>query len=215
MKVSGNPAAQLWKKVMSQVHADLPNKDFDMPSEEVVTRQYCRDSGLLAGEFCPNDARGNRVVSGRFLAADAPTQTCDLHVPVYLCKDSPVLDANGEPTGMYHLAGEYCPVESKVSVAVLDYVRDTEGLNASIRDTHVLKSTVDALGPCTVHTTPPTPEPPAFDPSDPSTWPWGGGETDDPNEKPDDGWHWPWESTPAPSDEPAPTDGAGTSPEFQ
>ena len=215
MKVSGNPAAQLWKKVMSQVHAGLPDKDFDLPSEEIVTRQYCRDSGLLAGEFCPNDARGSRVVSGRFLAADAPTQTCDLHVPVYLCKDSPVLDANGEPTGMYHLAGEYCPVESKISVAVLDYVRDTEGLNVPIRDTHVLKSTVDGLGPCTVHTTAPEPEPPVYDPSDPSTWPWGGGESGDSGEKPDDGWHWPWESTPTPGGEPTPTDDSGTSPEFQ
>ncbi len=213
--VRGNPAAQLWRKVMSQVHEGLPNKDFEMPSEEVITLQYCRDSGLLAGEFCPNDARGSRVVTGRFLAADAPTKTCDLHVPVYLCKDSPILDANGEPTGMYHLAGEYCPAESKISVAVLDYVRDMEGLTTSIRDTHVLKSTVDAQGPCTVHTTPP--EPPVYDPSDPSTWPWGGGETEDPTapQNPDEGWHWPWESTPTPSEEPAPTATPSVPPEFQ
>jgi hypothetical protein len=32
MTVSGNPAAQLWKKVMEKIHADLPAKDFPRPA---------------------------------------------------------------------------------------------------------------------------------------------------------------------------------------
>lgn len=202
LKVSGNPAAQLWKKVMSQVHKNLENKDFPKPSEGVTSVQYCRDSGLLAGEFCANDARGSRVVSGRFVSGDAPTETCNLHVPVYLCKNAPILDGNGQPTGMYHLAGEFCPAESKISVSVLDYTRDMEGLSVPIGDSHVLKSTLESLGTCSVHTTAPEPEPPVIDPSDPSTWPWGGTETEkptDPNatQKPGgNDWEWPWESTP-------------------
>jgi len=32
MTVSGNPSAQLWKKVMEKVHADLPYKDFPKPA---------------------------------------------------------------------------------------------------------------------------------------------------------------------------------------
>ena len=205
LKVTGNPAAQLWNKVMSQVHQGLENKDFATPTEGVVTQKYCLDSGMLPNDYCPNDARGTRVTSGRFVNGDAPTQYCTLHVPVYLCKDDPILDAAGEPTGMYHLAGEFCPEESKVSVAVLDYERNTEGVKYETRDDHVLKANLEALGTCHVHLTAPEPEPPVVDPDDPSTWP-GHGETEEPGSGEDGGWHWPWEK---PSQSPAPTEGNG------
>lgn len=212
LRVTGNPAAQLWNKVMSQVHEGLENKDFPKPAEGVVTQRYCLDSGMLANDYCPNDARGSRVTSGEFVTGDAPTQYCTLHVPVYLCKDDPILDAQGEPTGMYHLAGEFCPAESKVSVGILDYERNMEDITFTARDDHVMKSTLEALGTCHVHTEPPEPEPPVYDPEDPTTWPWGGeGEGEgtlppeaSPSDGGDSGWHWPWENLPG-DNTPTPT----------
>ena len=80
----------------------------------------------------------------------------------------PILDEAGEPTGMYHLAGEFCPEESKVSVAVLDYTRNKEGVEYVCRDENYLKENLEALGTCHVHL---EPQPPVYDPLDPSTWP--------------------------------------------
>ena len=219
LKVTGNPAAQLWNKVMSQVHEGLENKDFTAPTEGTVTQKYCRDSGMLPNDYCPNDARGTRVVTGEFVAGDAPTQYCTLHVPVYLCKDDPILDSAGEPTGMYHLAGEFCPEESKISVSVLDYVRNMEGVEYTTRDDHVLKANLEALGTCHVHLTAPEPEPPVFDPNDPSTWPWFDPEDPDATPGPgatgEPGWTWPWEESPRPSAEPSAGPGAEPSPSAQ
>lgn len=195
LKVSGNPAAQLWRKVMSGVHSGLSDKGFQEPADGVVTQEYCLDSGLLPNEYCPNDARGSRVTTGTFVKGDTPTEYCTLHAPVTLCKDDPILDANGEATGMYHLAGEYCPEESRISVAVLDYERPDEGVEYTARDGLYLKNELEALGTCHTHT-----QPIAQDPFD---WPWSGGEEEpeEPDDGSDDSWHWPWENLPTDSDE--------------
>lgn len=211
LKVTGNPAAQMWQKVMSRVHEGLENKEFGTPAEGTVTQKYCRDSGMLPNDYCPNDARGTRVVTGEFVNGDAPTQYCTLHVPVYLCKDDPILDEAGQPSGMYHLAGEFCPAESRVSVSVLDYVRNTEGVEYKTRDDHVLKANLEALGTCHVHLTAPEPEPPVYDPNDPTTWPGfdpeNPGAATDPNAGTggEPGWTWPWEEQPSASAEPEPS----------
>ena len=42
----------LWKKVMSRIHADLPYVDFEIPST-VKQATICTSSGLLAGSGCP------------------------------------------------------------------------------------------------------------------------------------------------------------------
>lgn len=54
---SGNPAAKVWAAVMNGVHKDLPHKDFSYAST-VVAREYCRQSGLLAGDACASRATG-------------------------------------------------------------------------------------------------------------------------------------------------------------
>ena len=136
--------------------------------EGTVTQMYCLDSGLLANDYCPNDARGTRVTSGEFVNGDDPTQYCTLHVPAYICNADPILDEAGEPTGMYHLAGEFCPEESKVSVAILDYTRNKEGVEYVCRDENYLKEHLEALGTCHIHL---EAQPPVYDPLDPSTWP--------------------------------------------
>ncbi len=182
----GNPSTTLWRKVMSAVHEDLKNKDFETPSgSEIVTASYCLDSGLLATEYCQNDPRGSRVTTGQFLRDDVPTQYCTLHTAVQVCADSPILDGEGNETGIYHLAGPYCPQESIKTVSVLDYLRIKVDESVTIKDDIYLKSYLELAGLCDIHTEF-IPEPSVFDINDPATWP-----TDDPLFNPLDPTTWP------------------------
>lgn len=179
---SGNPAATLWKTFMSKVHAGLPNKDFDVSSDGMVSVTVCTQTGLLASAGCPSQTV--KVASG-----SAPTLSCDGHIAVTVCADS----------GM--LASDYCPNVTTSYVLDLSqpnvsagwgYKRDllTTPLSASLQATyqaqleeglitaipagtpvHTNSGTVQLYsdlmysGMCTTHTTPPepTPEPDAPD----------------------------------------------------
>ena len=183
---SGNPAAKLWKMVMSQVHEGLEDKDFVQPAESPVQKSYCLDSGGVPTEACTQDARGSRVATGFFFPGDVPTQGCTLHQVVEVCKDSPILGANGTAiAGLYHKAGEFCPREdiegtdilaSVISVALLNYNRDYVAGGRSARDEAYLLSNWEGYGPCDVHTEEIVIPPEEYDPSlfniaDPATWP--------------------------------------------
>lgn len=102
ISVGGNPAATLWNKVMSRVHANLPNADFPTTSEGMIQVTTCAQTGLLAGSGCPTQ----RVMVPR---GSAPTLTCDGHIPVNVCKESGLI------------VSEFCPAESVTSVTMLDF----------------------------------------------------------------------------------------------
>ena len=173
---SGNPAATLWKTFMSKVHANLPNKDFDVGSGDMVSVTVCTQTGLLASAGCPS-----QTVK---VAKDyAPTLSCDAHISVTVCADS----------GM--LASDYCPNVETAYVLDLSqpnvsagwgYKRDllttplsaamqatyqaqlAEGLITSIPEgepvrtnsgTVQLYSDLMYSGMCTTHITPPAPAP--------------------------------------------------------
>jgi len=195
----GNPSTTLWRKVMSAVHENLENKDFETPSgTEIVTVSYCQDSGLLATEYCKSDPRGSRVTSGQFLKDDVPTQYCTIHTPVEICIDCPILNGDGTETGMYHLAGPYCPMESIRTISVLDYLRIKVDEGVVVKDDRYLKSYLEYAGFCTVHTEI-SQEPPVFDINDPTTWP-----TDDPLFNPLDPTTWPTTGSGEDEEEPDP-----------
>lgn len=184
VKASGNPAAKLWSKVMSQVHEGLPNTDFSKP-DGLITIEYCRDSGLLVTEECRSDLRGSRAATGYVFADDAPTDYCTAHTMIEVCTADPILDADGAPTNRYHLAGEFCPEvitdeegnlsPGRISVSVLDLSREYIG-DVKPEDDIYLLSSLEEIGSCTVHTeavvVEPDPyDPSLFDPTNPSTWP--------------------------------------------
>jgi len=202
VRADGNPAAILWRKVMSQVHEGLENRDFAKP-DNLVPVEYCMDTGLLATDECRSDIRGSRVATGYLCAEDVPTARCTAHTMVEICTADPVLKESGEPTGRYHLAGEFCPetmvdeatgeeVPCKKSVAVLDLTREYIG-DVHPEDDGYLLSSFEELGPCTVHTEAiveePTPyDPNLFDITNPSTWPT---KEEDPNFDPGNPSTWP------------------------
>lgn len=96
---SGNPAASMWQKVMSRIHADLPDKDFFSCSGLTYVK-VCADSGLLATDSCAEDCRGSRGYSALVAADNAPSAYCNMHTsPIYTVnfveEDGTVTTASG------------------------------------------------------------------------------------------------------------------------
>ncbi len=174
INAQGNPAVGLWKKVMTQLHEGLPDKDFTDPGgRRTVT--YCQDSGMLATEWCAMDPRGSRAASGSIFPKSYPEgQYCEFHKEenvVTVCTECPVLNENGASTGLYHLAGEFCPEESKKQICLPRFGREQLG-SAVAGDAQWDYDAAVAHGSCTVHTEAPIPENPTdpnypYDPSNP------------------------------------------------
>ncbi len=89
-------AAQFWKNVMKQIHAELPDKDFDAPPESLVKRSVDTISGKRPTSLSYQDPRGT-VINEWFIPGTEPTELDDIHVTVAVCAES------GK------LASEYCP----------------------------------------------------------------------------------------------------------
>ena len=89
----------LWRSVMKRIHADLEAKDFDKP-KDITQATVCAKSGLLPAEgVCEHDPRGSMNYTEYFAKGTAPTESCDHHISLRICKES------GE------VAGPYCPEE--------------------------------------------------------------------------------------------------------
>ena len=170
-RMSGpNRAIAMWKLVMEQVHKDLSAKKFAEP-DGLTTVTVCKDSGLLATSFCEMDPRGSRAFTDRVFREDAPTEFCTCHTQesvVTVCKADPILNEDGSETGLWHLAGEFCPEDQFHQICLVQFDRTPVG-DAVAADNAYLYSNAESLGVCTVHTAPPEPEPelPPVDPEDP------------------------------------------------
>ena len=144
ISVSGNPAVTLWQQVMSSLVEGLPDVELATTSKNVVSATYCTKSGDLATSVC---SAAGCAATGYFVEGDAPTDYCSVHTTVTVCLDDPIGD-----TGMYHLAGEYCPEESLSEIPVLDFYRDEAAASVTVGDSYQLKSWVESQGQCTLHT---------------------------------------------------------------
>lgn len=77
-----------WKAIMEQIHADLPEKEFEQP-EGIVRMAVCSQSGLLPVEgLCDCDPRGSQIVYEYFAEDNMPTEYCTTHVSVTICDDT-------------------------------------------------------------------------------------------------------------------------------
>ena len=75
----------IWKKVMSRIHEDLENKDFEQP-EDIVQVAVCSESGKLPiPGVCDMDQRGSCVVTEYFAKGTEPTESCDVHIMAKVC----------------------------------------------------------------------------------------------------------------------------------
>ncbi|MCI7095652.1 MAG: transglycosylase domain-containing protein [Clostridiales bacterium] len=111
IRMSGsNPAAQLFRKVMTPIHEGKSRVSLYSTSQ-MRSFSVCLDSGKLATDACRLDIRGlNRVNSAMAYSDDGPSETCDKHVLVDFC-----VTGGGVATEYCHLF-ENAKVEKKALV---------------------------------------------------------------------------------------------------
>ena len=119
------------------------------------------------------DPRGSRIASGSIFPESYPEgQSCPYHTAetvVTVCTDCPVLNEDGTETGLYYLAGEFCPEESKKEICLPNYGREQIG-SAVAGDGQWDYAAATAVGTCTLHTSeyvPPVDPNNPFDPFNP------------------------------------------------
>lgn len=98
----GSGAGPVWKALMASIHEGLENKAIiDKTPEDLGLQQatVCQVSGKLATDECRSDPNYS-VVTDWFVPENIPTETCDMHRQLLICKDS------GKPATIY------CPDES-------------------------------------------------------------------------------------------------------
>ncbi|MBE0451792.1 MAG: transglycosylase domain-containing protein [Clostridia bacterium] len=130
-------AAQFWKTVMADVHADLESKAFDVPSG-IERASVDRISGKLPTELSYLDPRGT-VYSEIFLRGTVPTEEDDVHVLLEICTES------GK------LITEFCPEDT---IASRVFVKRPEPYNPADHGGIVIKDMMyDApVSLCDIHT---------------------------------------------------------------
>ncbi|MGB8453030.1 MAG: PBP1A family penicillin-binding protein [Anaerocolumna sp.] len=97
----------IWRDVMQRIHEEyaLKAKPFNQP-DSIVTAKICTKSGKLAVDgLCDKYIGGSTVRTEYFAKGTVPTEKCDIHVKVTICKDSK------------QIANEFCP-ESSLEEAV-------------------------------------------------------------------------------------------------
>ncbi len=108
-KLSGsaekNLSKTLWRSVMSEIHADLPNKSFTMPNG-IVSMTVCSRSGKLpiAG-LCDNTLKVELFAQGT-----TPTESCDVHYQGMICAYSGLCACENCPFSQFGTI-ELTPVE--------------------------------------------------------------------------------------------------------
>jgi penicillin-binding protein 1A len=101
--LGGNPAGRIWDAVMTKIHENLPNAQFEEP-EGIVRATVCKSSGLLATDAC-----GDNVYQEVFTDSSVPKEYCEGHATIQICQDSGLLSAGACPnvTTTYQYLPEY------------------------------------------------------------------------------------------------------------
>lgn len=132
----GNPAGQVWERVMKATHNGLDPKKFEKPAN-ITYATICRDSGLRATALCAKDPRGNRAYTEVFVKGTVPSKSCDCHQEIKVC----------ESDGTIKLANEYCEkAVDKVFITRKNYEKNTSWKSAG--DAKYMPPTEE----CKVHT---------------------------------------------------------------
>lgn len=155
---------RLWNLIMNQIHEGYEKKNFTKP-DSIVTATICTKSGKLAKEgVCEFAPGGSTVKKEYFAKGTVPTEVCDSHVKLRICKAS----------GLQ--ASEYCP-ESEIEEKVY-LVKEETG---KTKDTPYLlpASIEDSI--CNIHTSQSI-APPSNSGSDEDDTDFDGREEDDTNQ---------------------------------
>ena len=149
---AGSYAAPLWSSFMSKIHKGLSDKPIiDASAEELglVEVSVCKVTGLRATESCKADINGDTPTSNYTLKGSVPTEECNAHKTVSVCKDT------------LKMASSTCPIEKQIQITILektDKVDDTTyntymkklntqyptlNLNSSCSESHTVQDITD------------------------------------------------------------------------
>lgn len=79
---------EIWKSIMARVHEGLTDTGFKAPAG-IISKQVCSKSGKLAvSGICNHDPRGSMVYTEYFVEGTEPTEVCDKHIGVTICRQS-------------------------------------------------------------------------------------------------------------------------------
>ncbi len=114
----------LWDQVMTSIHADIiaagnVKRFSDDLTKNLVTRSFCKDSGLLVGESCSPDPRGSRVATGYYTRSNMPSSTCDKHILIPYCNVTGYM-AGPNCTNIVHRAMLNVKREFPMNVVITD-----------------------------------------------------------------------------------------------
>ncbi|MDD5603609.1 MAG: transglycosylase domain-containing protein [Eubacteriales bacterium] len=115
-----NQALNLWNLVMTRIHSELEPLDFEEPPG-IEKADICIRSGLLPDVYCTKDpiktAMGVPQEAVRydelFLKGTVPSEKCDVHIKVKVCRDST------DEYGRNLPASEYCPSSSIIEKVLI------------------------------------------------------------------------------------------------
>ena len=74
-----NPSCTIFNEIFNKIYNNLDEKCEFNYSNDVVTKEFCFDSGKISTEKCTNDVRGSRVVEGYYKKEHAPHDKCEIH----------------------------------------------------------------------------------------------------------------------------------------
>ena len=97
-------AVRLWRKVMQQIHENLPIRELTYGAVETADEYYvCPFSGQLATELCAKDVRADRTAIEVISDSMKPTDYCTEHQEFQVC-----LAKLRDEEGRYYLASSHC-----------------------------------------------------------------------------------------------------------
>ena len=122
----------LWRAVMEQIHSPLGESTLD-DADNMDSAKICIKSGKLAVDgVCDDTLQGDMTRTEYFASGTEPTEDCDIHEKVSICKES------GQ------IATQYCP-------STEDRVYLKQGTDGTEDEAYVMPTD---LGTCTLHTKP-------------------------------------------------------------
>ena len=111
---NGSFHKKIWTAIMDKIHDKLEYKDFTKP-DTIKSATICTKCGNLAIEsVCDHAEGGSAMKTEYFAAGTVPTEFCDCHVAVTVCKDS------GKR------ATEFCPTTEEKVFLVKEETSETD-----------------------------------------------------------------------------------------
>lgn len=96
----------LWSKIMAEIHADLPAKNFPEKPDNIIEVEVCSQSGKRpVPGVCDQDPRGSCVHVEYFAVGTEPGEDeyCDVHVKYSVCNESGELSTGTCPNVTDHI----------------------------------------------------------------------------------------------------------------